>query len=88
MASTFKYSGDVFPQNMGIVSGIVGMVEGLGSFLLPILFGALLDVLGINSSRFMLLYGIVWVSLILIYITEVRRSPPLGAPSTEQNRHP
>jgi NNP family nitrate/nitrite transporter-like MFS transporter len=78
MASTFKYIGDDFPENMGTVSGIVGMVGGLGGFLLPIMFGAILDRLGINSSCFMLLYGIVWVSLILNYLTEVRRAPVMG----------
>src|SRR5262249_37156748 len=70
MASTFKYVGDDFPDNMGIVTGIVGLAGGLGGFLLPILFGAILDWLGINSSCFMFLYGIVWVSLILNYTTE------------------
>lgn len=78
MASTFKYIGDDFPDNMGAVSGIVGMAGGLGGFLLPIMFGALLDRLGVNSSCFMLLYGIVWVSLILNYLTEVRRAPVMG----------
>jgi NNP family nitrate/nitrite transporter-like MFS transporter len=78
MASTFKYIGDDFPDSIGIVSGIVGLAGGLGGFLLPILFGALLDVLRINSSCFMLLYGIVWVSLILIYLTEVRTFPVMG----------
>jgi NNP family nitrate/nitrite transporter-like MFS transporter len=73
MASTFKYVGDDFPQNMGVVTGIVGLAGGLGGFLLPILWGAILDVVRIRSSCFMLLYGVVWVSLILIYITEVRR---------------
>src|SRR5262249_21326681 len=58
MASTFKYVGDDFPDNMGIVTGIVGLAGGLGGFLLPILFGAILDWLGINSSCFMFLYGI------------------------------
>jgi NNP family nitrate/nitrite transporter-like MFS transporter len=79
MASTFKYIGDDFPDNMGAVSGIVGLAGGLGGFLLPILFGILLDLTGVASSCFMLLYGIVWVSLILIYLTEVRRTPVLGA---------
>ena len=78
MASTFKYVADDFPDNMGAVSGIVGMVGGLGGFLLPIMFGAILDRLGVNSSCFMLLYGIVWVSLILNYLTEVRRAPVMG----------
>lgn len=81
MASTFKYIGDDFPENMGAVSGIVGMMGGLGGFLLPIIFGAILGRLGINSSCFMLLYGIVWVSLILNYLTEVRRAPVMGEPT-------
>jgi NNP family nitrate/nitrite transporter-like MFS transporter len=54
------------------------MAGGLGGFLLPIMFGAILDRLGVNSSCFMLLYGIVWVSLILNYLTEVRRAPVMG----------
>jgi len=78
MASTFKYVGDDFPESLGIVSGVVGMMGGLGGFLLPIMFGALLDWLGISSSCFMLLYGIVSVSLILNYVTEVRRAPVMG----------
>jgi NNP family nitrate/nitrite transporter-like MFS transporter len=69
---------------MGIVSGIVGMAGGLGGFLLPVMFGALVDLIGVRSSAFMLLYGITWVSLILIYITEVRRTdilaPGVGRP--------
>jgi NNP family nitrate/nitrite transporter-like MFS transporter len=82
MASTFKYIGDDFPEKMGAVSGMVGMVGGLGGFLLPIMFGGLLDWLGFNSSCFMLLYGIVAVSLMLNYLTEVRRAPVMGeAPS-------
>jgi NNP family nitrate/nitrite transporter-like MFS transporter len=80
MASTFKYIGDDFPTNMGAVSGVVGMAGGLGGFLLPIMFGALLDVLGVPSSAFMLLYGIVWVSLILMYFTEIRRHRLMGPP--------
>jgi NNP family nitrate/nitrite transporter-like MFS transporter len=39
------------------------------------MFGALLDFLGVSSSCFMLLYGIVAVSLFLNYLTEVRRLP-------------
>jgi NNP family nitrate/nitrite transporter-like MFS transporter len=78
MASTFKYIGDDFPTNMGAVTGIVGLAGGLGGFLLPIMFGALLDLLGVPSSCFMLLYGIVWVSLILSYLTEVRGFRVIG----------
>ena len=86
MASTFKYIGDDFPENMGVVTGIVGLAGGLGGFFLPIFFGAILDWLGINSSCFMFLYGIVWVSLILNYTTEVRRLPVMGEKGSSGTR--
>jgi len=78
MASTFKYVADDFPDNMGVVTGIVGLAGGMGGFLLPILFGILLDFFKIRSTCFMFLYGIVWVSLILIYLSEVKRTPVTG----------
>lgn len=71
-ASVFKYIADEYPTKLGAVSGVVGMVGGLGGFVLPILFGALVDLTGVRSSAFMLLYGVVWVSLILAYFTEMR----------------
>ena len=79
-ASVFKYISDEYPQNIGTVSGIVGLAGGLGGFVLPILFGLLLDLTGVRSSAFMLLYGVVWVSLIWMYFTEVRRTQVMGRP--------
>jgi NNP family nitrate/nitrite transporter-like MFS transporter len=78
-ASVFKYIANDYPKNMGAVSGIVGLAGGLGGFVLPILFGALVDITGIRSSAFMLLYGIVWVSLIWMYFSEVRGTEVMGA---------
>lgn len=77
-ASVFKYISDDYPKNIGAISGIVGLAGGLGGFVLPILFGALLDLTAVRSSAFMLMYGVVWVSLIWMYFTEVRRAPLLG----------
>jgi NNP family nitrate/nitrite transporter-like MFS transporter len=73
-ASVFKYIADDYPANIGTVSGIVGLAGGMGGFLLPILFGALLDLTGIRSSAFMLMYGVVSVSLAWMFSTEVRRT--------------
>ena len=78
-ASVFKYISDDYPTNIGAISGVVGLAGGLGGFILPILFGALMDVTGVRSSAFMLLYGVVWVSLIWMYWTEVRKTQVLGA---------
>ncbi|MFD0666705.1 MFS transporter [Ramlibacter sp. MAHUQ-53] len=80
-ASVFKYIADDYPTNIGAISGIVGLAGGLGGFVLPILFGALMDLTGIRSSAFMLLYGVVWVSLIWMYRTEVRRADVLHSPA-------
>lgn len=73
-ASVFKYISDEYPKNIGVVSGIVGLVGGLGGFVLPIMFGMLVDLTGIRSSCFMLMYGVTWVSLIWMYWTEVRKA--------------
>ncbi|MFN4362301.1 MAG: MFS transporter [Hylemonella sp.] len=81
-ASVFKYISDDYPGNIGAISGIVGLAGGLGGFVLPILFGALLDFTGIRSSAFMLMYGVVWVSLIWMYWTEVRRTEVMGDKAT------
>ena len=77
-ASVFKYISDEYSHNIGVISGIVGLAGGLGGFVLPILFGALMDLTGIRSSAFMLMYGVVWVSLIWMYFTEVRRTQVMG----------
>lgn len=80
-ASVFKYIGDDYPNNIGTISGIVGLAGGLGGFILPIMFGAILDITGIRSSAFMLMYGVVWVSLIWMYLTEVRTTEVMGSKS-------
>jgi len=52
----------------------------LGGFIVPILFGALMDLTGIRSSVFMLLHGVVWVSLLwMLYRTEVRGAEIIGS---------
>lgn len=77
-ASVFKYISDDYPANIGAISGVVGLAGGLGGFVLPVMFGALMDLTGIRSSAFMLMYGVVWVSLIWMYWTEVRATQVMG----------
>jgi MFS transporter, NNP family, nitrate/nitrite transporter len=70
-ASVFKYISDEYSHDIGVISGIVGLVGGLGGFLLPIMFGVLVDFTGVNSTVFMLLWGITLVSLVWMYWTEI-----------------
>ena len=84
-ASVFKYISDDYPKNIGVISGIVGLAGGLGGFILPIMFGALVDLTGVRSSAFMLMFGIVWVSLMWMYFSEVR---PMGVELGRQHPEP
>ncbi len=68
-ASVFKFLSDEYSDNIGVASGIVGLAGGMGGFLLPIMFGALIDTFHINSVIFMLLFGATAVSLIWMYFT-------------------
>ncbi|MEJ8839683.1 MFS transporter [Ramlibacter sp. AN1133] len=88
-ASVFKYISDDYPKNIGTISGIVGLAGGLGGFFLPIMFGILMDLTGVRSSAFWLMYGVVWVSLIWMYFTEVRRTEVMGehAPASPSFSH-
>ncbi|KQW93560.1 MFS transporter [Massilia sp. Root418] len=78
-ASVFKFIGDEFADNIGAVSGVVGLAGGLGGFVLPIMFGALLDLTGVRSSAFMLLYGTVCVSLVSMHYSFGRSGSPAAA---------
>lgn len=71
-ASVFKYLSDEYKENMGAVSGVVGLAGGLGGFILPIMFGVAVDITGVRSSAFMIMFGVVWVSLVWIYVSEVK----------------
>jgi NNP family nitrate/nitrite transporter-like MFS transporter len=51
------------------------------------MFGALMDLTGIRSSAFMLMYGVVWVSLIWMYWTEVRGAEVMGTKSKQFRLH-
>ena len=81
-ASVFKFIADDFTDNIGAVSGVVGLAGGLGGFILPIMFGAIVDLTGVRSSSFMLLYGTVYVSLIWMHFSfkPERRDAPAVQP--------
>ena len=64
-ASVFKFVANYYPDNIGAVSGAVGLAGGMGGFL----FGALLDWSGVRSTAFMLLYGCTCVSLICMHFS-------------------
>ncbi|MBY5412066.1 NarK/NasA family nitrate transporter [Rhizobium leguminosarum] len=68
-AAVYKHIPAYYPENIGAVGGIVGMMGGLGGFILPIAFGLLKDMTGLWSSCFLLLFAIVVISLIWMHLS-------------------
>jgi NNP family nitrate/nitrite transporter-like MFS transporter len=69
-AAIYKYIPDYFPNDVGVVGGIVGVLGGLGGFVCPIIFGYLLDLLGLWTTTWMFLFLVtlgclVWLSLVV-----------------------
>jgi NNP family nitrate/nitrite transporter-like MFS transporter len=68
-AAVFKHIPVYYPKHVGAVGGLVGMIGGLGGFALPIAFGALLDLTGIYTSCFALLFILVAIALAWMHLS-------------------
>lgn len=73
-ASVFKYVPNYFPQDVGAVGGLVGMLGALGGFILPPVFGALGRATGVPQMAFLSLLILTLVSLAWLHLTVVRMS--------------
>lgn len=67
-AAVFKHIPVYYPNHVGAVGGLVGMVGGLGGFVLPLAFGALLDLTGVWTSAFALLFVLVGIALAWMHV--------------------
>ncbi len=55
-AAVYKHIPDYFPEEVGVVGGMVGLLGGLGGFVCPIIFGYLLEWTGLWSSCWILMF--------------------------------
>ena len=68
-ASVYKIIQDYYPDHMGSVGGAVATVGALGGVTLPVMFGIAVDLVGIHSACFMLLYGVLAVCMAVMYFS-------------------
>ena len=62
-AAVYKHIPDYFPEEVGVVGGMVGVLGGLGGFVCPIIFGYLLEWTGLWTSAWMFMLAISFICL-------------------------
>lgn len=83
-AAVYKYIPDYFPNEVGVVGGMVGVIGGLGGFVCPIIFGYLLDGSGLWTSCWMFMFVLSVVCLLWMMRT-VRLLDAKASPATYQD---
>lgn len=73
MAAVYRFIPDYFPNDVGVVGGLVGVIGGLGGFVCPILFGWLLKATGLWSSCWLFLAlltvaSLVWMHFVVLHL--------------------
>ena len=63
-AAVYKLIPDYFPEEVGVVGGMVGVLGGLGGFVCPIVFGYLLEWTGLWTSCWMFMLALSVVCLV------------------------
>lgn len=66
-AAVYKHIPDYFPNEVGVVGGMVGVLGGLGGFICPILFGYLLKGTGLWSSSWLLMFFLGTICLVWMH---------------------
>lgn len=73
-AAVYKHIPEYFPNDVGVVGGIVGVLGGLGGFVCPILFGYMLRGTGLWTTCWLFLGAVsiiclVWMHIVILKMT-------------------
>jgi NNP family nitrate/nitrite transporter-like MFS transporter len=81
--SIFQLVPLTFPGEIGIATGVVGAVGGLGGFLLPNLLGATKQLTDSFSAAFIVLAALAVAAVLLLQVATIRRQAPRVAAASE-----
>jgi len=82
-AAVYKHIPDYFPNDVGVVGGIVGVLGGLGGFVCPVIFGYLLNATGLWTSCWMFFAVLVAVCYIWMHFV-IQKMQKAEAPNLSQ----
>lgn len=71
-AAVYRHIPDYFPEEVGVVGGMVGVLGGLGGFFCPIIFGYLLKGTGLWTSCWMFMFVISLICLAWMHAVVTR----------------
>ena len=66
-AAVYKHIPNYFPEEVGVVGGMVGVIGGLGGFFCPIIFAYLLEGTGLWTSCWMFMWVLSVICLIWMH---------------------
>ncbi len=66
-AAVYKHIPEYYPNEVGVVGGMVGVLGGLGGFVCPIIFGYLLEGTGLWTSAWMFMFILSAICLIWMH---------------------
>ena len=78
-AAVYRHIPDYFPNDVGVVGGMVGVLGGLGGFFCPIIFGYLLQETGLWTTSWMFFFVLSLACLVWMMVV-VRRLTKKEAP--------
>jgi NNP family nitrate/nitrite transporter-like MFS transporter len=86
-AAVYKHIPHYFPNRVGAVGGLVGVIGGLGGFVMPILFGALLEATRLPTTTFAFIF-LLSVACLLWMVVVVHRMTRDAAPRIAEELDP
>lgn len=91
-AAVYRHIPDYYPEQIGVVGGIVGVVGGLGGFFCPILFGYMLRWTGIWTTSWMFLAAVSLICILWMHFVIQRmmhsKAPTLMRHIEDRHDHP